>query len=271
MKWDFEDKVAVITGAGKGIGAAVAQGIVKGGGRVAVLDIDVTAGEEVASELGDAGHFFKVDVTDRESTSATINHAAEHFGGIDILVNNAGVVTRHSIANMPPENWDRTVSINLTAVFDCTQAALPHLKARGGGAIVNVCSISGYRFSLIGGVDYTSTKWAVRGLTRQSAYELAQYGIRVNALCPGPTLTPLVHGSMTQEEIDRSAESFPLGDWIDPQDVANGALFLASPAARMCTGIDLVVDGGFLLAGTQPIEDYMEVRGDVAVRATKGN
>jgi len=267
LKWDFEDKVAVITGAGKGIGAAVARGIVDGGGRVAVLDIDVASGEEVAAELGEAGKFFKADVTDRKSTSAAINQAADHLGGLDILVNNAGVVSRHTIANMPPENWDRTVSINLTAVFDCTQAALPHLKARGGGAIVNICSISGYRFSLIGGVDYTSTKWAVRGLTRQSAFELAQYGIRVNALCPGPTLTPLVHGSMTQEEIDRSAKNFPLGKWVDPQDIANGALFLASPASQMCTGTDLVIDGGFLLAGTQPIEDYMDVRGDVAERA----
>ena len=266
MKWDFDDKVAVITGAGKGIGAAVAQGIVEGGGQVAVLDIDVDAGEEVVTKLGDAAQFFKTDVTDRENTTAMINDATAHFGGLDILVNNAGVVSRHTIANMPPENWDRTVSINLTAVFDCTQAALPHFKARGGGAIVNICSISGYRFSLIGGGDYTSTKWAVRGLTRQSAFELAQYGIRVNALCPGPTLTPLVHGSMTQQEIDRSAKNFPLGEWVDPQDIANGALFLASPASRMCTGTDLVIDGGFLLAGTQPIEDYMEVRGDVAER-----
>ena len=264
MKWDFEEKVAVITGAGKGIGAATARGIAEGGGRVAVLDIDEDAGQAVADELGEAGKFFKADVTDRNGIGATIDAVAAHFGGIDILVNNAGVVTRHTIANMPPENWDRTMSINLTAVFDCTRAALPHLKTRGGGAIVNVCSISGHRFSLIGGVDYTSTKWAVRGLTRQSAYELAQYGIRVNALCPGPTLTPLVHGSMTREEIDRAARSFPLGDWVDPRDIANGALFLASPASRMCTGIDLIMDGGFLLVGSQSIEEYMEVRGDVA-------
>ncbi len=262
MKWDFEGKVAVITGAGKGIGAATARGVAEGGGRVAVLDLDADSGRAVAGELGDAGRFLEVDVTDRDSVSAAMEAAAAHFGGIDVLVNNAGVVTRHTIANMPPANWDRTVSINLTAVFDCTQAALPHLKARGGGAVVNVCSVSGYRFSLIGGVDYTSTKWAVRGLTRQSAYELAPYGIRVNALCPGPTLTPLVRGSMTREEIDRTARNFPLGDWVDPRDVANGALFLASPASRMCTGIDLVVDGGFLLVGSQSIEEYMDVRGD---------
>lgn len=265
MKWDFEDKVAVITGAGKGIGAEVAKGVVAGGGKAAILDMDIEAGEGTAAELGESAKFFRADVTDRTEIASAIDAATEYFGGIDILVNNAGVVTRHTIANMPPENWDRTVSINLTGVFNCTQAALPHLKTRGGGAIVNVCSISGYRFSLIGGVDYTATKWAVRGFTRQSAYELAQYGIRVNALCPGPTLTPLVYDSTPQDEIERAAENFPLGDWIDPKDIANGALFLASPAARMCTGIDLVVDGGFLLAGTQSIDEYMDVRGDTAV------
>ena len=270
MKWDFEDKVAVITGAGKGIGAAVSRGIVDGGGKVAVFDVDVEAGEAISGELGEAGQFFKADVTDRDGLATAITGAVAHFGGIDILVNNAGIVTRHTINNMPPENWDRVMSINLTGVFNCTQAALPHLKARGGGAIVNVCSISGYRFSLIGGVDYTSTKWAVRGFTRQSAFELAQYGIRVNALCPGPTLTPMVFESTPQEEIERAAKSFPLGDWIDPEDIANGALFLASPAARMCTGIDLVVDGGFLLVGSQSIEEYMDVRDDVAVGTTEG-
>ena len=267
MKWDFEGKVAVVTGAGKGIGAATARGIAEGGGRVAVLDVDADAGRAVADELGDAGRFIELDVTDRDGIPAAFDAAAARFGGIDVLVNNAGVVTRHTIANMPPENWDRTVSINLTAVFDCARAALPHLKARGGGAIVNVCSISGYRFSLIGGVDYTSTKWAVRGFTRQAAYELAQYGIRVNALCPGPTLTPLVEGSMSPEEIDRAAGNFPLGEWVDPKDAANGALFLASPASRMCTGIDLVVDGGFLLVGAQSIEEYMNARDDAAAGA----
>ena len=265
MQWDFQDKVAVITGAGKGIGAAVARGIVDGGGRVAVFDVDAEAGEAVSDELGDAAKFFAADVADRDGVAAAMQATVEHFGGIDILVNNAGIVTRHTLNNMPPENWDRVISINLTGVFNCTQAALPHIKPRGGGAIVNICSISGYRFSLIGGLDYTSSKWAVRGFTRQSAFELAQYGIRVNALCPGPTLTPLVQESTPQEEIERVAKRFPLGDWIDPADIANGVLFLASPAARMCTGIDLVVDAGFLLLGTQSIEEYMDVRDDVAV------
>ena len=267
MKWDFEDKVAVITGAGKGIGAAVAEGVVNGGGKAAIFDVDAEAGKTVSNELGDEAQFFEADVTDRDGVAAALESTVAHFGGIDILVNNAGIVSRHTLNNMPPENWDRTVSINLTGVFNCTQAALPHIKGRGGGAIVNVCSISGYRFSLIGGVDYTSTKWAVRGFTRQSAFELAQYGIRVNAICPGPTLTPLVYGSMPQEEIEKAAKRFPLGDWVDPEDIANGVLFLASPAARMCTGIDLVVDAGFLLLGTQSIEEYMNVRDDVAVSA----
>jgi NAD(P)-dependent dehydrogenase (short-subunit alcohol dehydrogenase family) len=269
MKWDFTGKVAVVTGAGKGIGAATAHGFADGGAQVAVLDFDRAAGEALAAELGSAARFFHVDVSDPASFTSAVDSAATAFGGVDILVNCAGVITRHTIANMPVENWKRTLSVNLDSIFHGTKAVLPHMKARGGGAIVNIASVSGYRFSLVGGLDYTTSKWGVRGFTRQAAYELGQYGIRVNTVCPGPTLTPMIDNSMDPEERDRAAARFPLGRWLEPADIANGALFLASPAGAMCTGIDLVVDGGFLLLGTQSIEEYMEVRGDEAVGPAK--
>lgn len=266
MKWEFQDKVAIITGGGKGIGAEVARGIVAGGGYVSILEVDSQSAENVANELGERAKIFSADVTDVDSINAAVKATTQNFGGVDILVNNAGIISRHTISNMPVDIWNRTISVNLTGVFNCTKASLPALRARGGGAIVNICSISSYKFSLIGGVDYTSTKWAIRGFTRQSAYELAQYGIRVNALCPGPTLTPLVYNSTPQEEIDREAKNFPLGSWVEVEDIANGVLFLAGSASRMCTGIDLVVDGGFLLSGTQSIDQYMDARGDKSAK-----
>jgi len=263
MAEDFAGKIALVTGGGNGIGAATCRAFAAQGARVAVLDRDAASAERVAVEItgrnGQAAAY-AVDVADRDAFARLTDGITEAWGGIDILVNGAGTTVRRMIGEMGVEDWNRVLAVNLTGAFNGIQAVLPHMRARGGGAIVNIASIAGQRISFGGTANYTASKAGLLGLTRHAAYELAPDGIRVNAVCPGPTATGF-GGAMPSEEAKATrALKIPLGRMCEPDDIADPVLFLAGRAARMITGVALTVDGGVLVKNDVPYEEYFRRR-----------
>ena len=257
MTVDFSGKVVLVTGGGNGIGAASCRGFAKGGARVAVIDRDAAAAQSVAAEIGGGATGHALDVADGAAFANLAAELAAQAGGIDILVNSAGTITRQTIAAMPVADWDRVIAVNLRGPFNGVQAVIPHLKARGGGAIVNIASVAGRRISFGGGANYSASKAGLLGFTRHAAYELAPDRIRVNALCPGPIATGFGGGQLpSEEQKERRAKKIPLGRMVEPEDIANAVLFLASDQSRMCTGIALDVDGGVLISNDIPYEEY---------------
>lgn len=260
MAEDFFGKIAVVTGGANGIGAATCRAFAASGARVAVLDRDVAAAERVATAVGGNARACAVDVADRNALGAVAMAVAEGWGGIDILVNGAGVTVRRMIPEMGPEDWDRVISVNLTGAFNGIQAVLPHMRKRGGGAIVNIASIAGQRISFGGTANYTASKAGLLGLTRHAAYELAPDHIRVNAVCPGPTATAFGGALPSEEAKAVRARKIPLGRMCEPEDIADPILFLAGDGARMITGIALTVDGGVLVKNDTPYDEYFQRR-----------
>ncbi len=257
MTIDFAGKIVLVTGGGNGIGAASCRGFAKGGARVAVIDRDGGAAVSVAAEIGGGATGHALDVADGAAFARLAAEIATQAGGIDILVNSAGTITRQTIAAMPVADWDRVIAVNLRGPFNGVQAVIPHMKARGGGAIVNIASVAGRRISFGGGANYSASKAGLLGFTRHAAYELAPDGIRVNAVCPGPTATGFGGGQLpSEEQKERRAKKIPLGRMVEPKDIADAVLFLASDMSRMCTGIALDVDGGVLISNDIPYEEY---------------
>lgn len=240
----LKNKVAVVTGAGGGIGAAIARAVVAEGGRVALLDVNPSAAEELAAELGEAAAAFEADVTSLDRLEAVAAAASERFGGIDALVNNAGIRIVKSFLDHTEEDWRRILDVNLTGQFLAAKAVVPHLIARGKGKIVNVASIAG-----IGGrpnrVAYVAAKFGIVGLTRALAMDLSADNICVNALCPSMIASPLNAALAEDGEIGpRWARDNLARRWGRPEDVAKVAVFLASDDADYVTGSEYRVDGG---------------------------
>jgi NAD(P)-dependent dehydrogenase (short-subunit alcohol dehydrogenase family) len=257
MAFDFAGKIVLVTGGGNGIGAACSRAFAAAGARVAVIDRDGAAAERIAAEIGNRASGYSLDVADGEAFARLVNDIASKEGGIDVLVNSAGTITRQTIAAMPVADWDRIIAVNLRGPFNGTQAVIPHMKKRGGGAIVNIASVAGRRISFGGGANYSASKAGLLGFTRHAAYELAPDKIRVNAVCPGPTVTGF--GGAQLPSAERQAErakKIPLGRMVEPEDIADAVLFFASDMARMCTGIALDVDGGLLISNDVPYEQY---------------
>jgi NAD(P)-dependent dehydrogenase (short-subunit alcohol dehydrogenase family) len=263
MTEDFTGKVALVTGGGNGIGAATCRAFAAAGAQVAIVDRNAAAAEAIAAEITSRnGHAAShaIDVADRDAFARLTEGIAEAWGGIDILVNGAGTTVRRMIGEMSAEDWDRVLAVNLTGAFHGIQAVLPHMRARGGGAIVNIASIAGQRISFGGTANYTASKAGLLGLTRHAAYELAPDGIRVNAVCPGPTATGFGGAVPTEETKAERARKIPLGRMCEPEDIADPILFLAGDAARMITGVALTVDGGVLVKNDVPYEEYFRRR-----------
>ena len=250
----FKNQVVVITGGASGIGEATARAIVEHGGSVVIADLQQDRGAALVEELGAAAVFRRTDVTVETDIEAAVAAAGESFGGITGMVNNAGIVGAvGSIMDTSAEAFDRTMAILSRAVFLGVKHAARAMKDKGG-AIVSLSSTAG----LIGGQGphvYTMAKHAVVGLTRSAASELSQYGIRVNAVAPGGTVTPMIHALAGGDpELARTvvAEASPLGFACMPEDIANAILYLLSAESRYVTGHTLAVDAGITTAGSTP-------------------
>ena len=239
-------KVALITGGARGQGAAEARVFAAEGAKVVVTDVLDDDGALVAKELGDGAVFLHHDVTEPEEWRSVVTSAVDAFGRLDVLVNNAGIFRYTPLATTPVEQFDLVVRINQRSVFLGTQAVIPAMTAAGGGSIVNISSIAGLRGSS-GTAAYSASKWAVRGMTKVAAMELAPLKIRVNSIHPGIIDTPMLNDLLfTGEAAARQAigDRIPLGEVATAEQVARMALFLASDESDHSTGAEFVVDGG---------------------------
>lgn len=254
MERSLNGKVAVITGGASGIGEATARLFVAEGAAVVIADVQDAAGEALASELGRAV-FVRTDVSVEREVEAAVAAAERHFGRLDCIVNNAGFVgSIGSIMEMPVEHWRATLAVLQDGVFYGIKHGARAMSKHGGGSILSISSVAGLNGGF-GAHAYTVAKHAVIGLTRTAASELARLNIRVNAVAPGTTLSPLIAG-LVDEDYDAATklitESSPMGATLMPADIAATLAFLASDAARLITGQVLAVDAGATTARTAP-------------------
>jgi 3alpha(or 20beta)-hydroxysteroid dehydrogenase len=232
-------KVAVISGAARGMGASHARTLVAQGAKVVAGDILDDEGKALADELGDAARFVHLDVTDPDQWAAAVAYAVDEFGRLDVLVNNAGIVNGAQLQSFELAEWQRIIDVNLTGTFLGVRAAVEPMIAAGGGSIINVSSIEGLRGSpWVHG--YVASKFGVRGLTKSAALELAPHGIRVNSIHPGLIRTQMTAG------VPEDFLTIPLGRSADPVEVSNFVLFLASDESSYATGSEFVIDGGLV-------------------------
>lgn len=248
----LKDKLALVTGGGRGIGAAIAEGLAGAGAKVVVADRDLAVAEAVAEAIrgkGGAAHALPVDVADRASVQDLARRLGD-IGPVDILINNAGIAPGSTILGADAEAcWDQTLGVNLTGMFNVTRALVPDL-ARTRGCVVNLASIASFVTSR-SSVAYAASKGGVRSLTIALACELAPQGIRVNAVAPGVVDTPMERESIAEAEAGGGhwfRLRAPLGRMGAPQDIVGPVLFYASPLSNFVTGTVLPVDGGFLVS-----------------------
>ena len=251
----FDGKVVLVSGAARGMGATEAALFAEEGATVIVGDIEAGAGEGVVTSISSKGgtaSFIALDVTREESWRGAVEETVDRFGRLDVLVNNAGTGARSSFEDTPLEEWNRVNDVNLTGTFLGIRAVLPVMKGRRGGSIINVSSVMG----LVGAIypdlskaqapAYAASKAAVRLLTRTAAAQYARYGIRVNTVVPGFTMTEM--GRSSWEDPERRSlflPHIPMQRWAEPEEIAKAVLFLASDDSSYVTGSDLVVDGGY--------------------------
>jgi 3alpha(or 20beta)-hydroxysteroid dehydrogenase len=241
----LDGKVALITGAARGQGAAAARRFVEEGARVTIADIRDELGKELAAELGAAAIYQHLDVTSEEDWTAAVAETLSTFGQLDILVNNAGIVHVSSIVDTSLADYERVIKVNQVGTFLGMRAVIPALKDAGGGSIVNVSSVEG-----LGGMPYlaayTASKFAVRGMTKAAAMELGGFGIRVNSVHPGVIDTEMVREAAGGAEVDMSrvGKRVALRRVGRPEEIANLQVFLASDESSYSTGAEFVADGG---------------------------
>ena len=252
----LDDKIAVITGGGAGMGRAACERFAAEGARVVVADANGDAAAEVAAAIGDAARAVTVDVRDASQVEAMIRVAVDTWGGLDVLYNNAGVSPGDDDTplNTSEETWDFTFDVNVKGLFLCCKYGLSAMLDSGGGSIVNVASFVAHMGAATPQIAYTSSKGAVLSMTREIAAIYARQGIRANALCPGPVLTPLLAKFLSDDEKrERRLVHIPIGRFGEAEEMVNGALFLASDESSFMTGQSLLIDGGITSAYTTPI------------------
>jgi NAD(P)-dependent dehydrogenase (short-subunit alcohol dehydrogenase family) len=251
----LDGKVAVITGAGGGMGREAALLFCEEGARVCVADVDADAAEKTAAEAGEA-FATKVDVADSDSVREMYEQTAEHYGGIDVLYNNAGISPPDddSILVTEPDAWQRVQDVNTKGVYLCCKHGIPHLLERGGGSVINVASFVALVGAATSQISYTASKGAVLSLSRELGVQFARQGIRVNALCPGPVETPLLLRIFGDDPAayERRRIHLPMGRLAKPREIVNAALFLASDESSYVNGATFLVDGGLTAAYVTP-------------------
>ena len=243
-------KVAVVTGAARGIGLAIAEKFLETGYRVALLDIDETTLAQTAEALRERPEAIAIvcDVSDPQQVQASIDRIADHFGRIDVLVNNAGRAIFKPAQETTFEDWSWILATNLNGPFLCTQACAPVMLETGGGSVVNIASISGVRASTLR-IAYGTSKAALMHLTKQQAVEYGNLGIRVNAIAPGPVETAMAAQVHSADIRTSYRDAIPLARYGTPQEIADAVAFLCSDGASFINGQILAVDGGFDAAG----------------------
>ncbi|MYC07423.1 MAG: SDR family oxidoreductase [Chloroflexi bacterium] len=248
----LEGKAAIITGGASGIGRAICELFAEEGARLTIADIDTDGGEQTLASVRAAGgeaQFVATDVSKEADVQAMVQAAADAYGAVNILVNDAAAFVFGEVQDISDADWARVFGVNVVGQAYCVKHVLPHMQAAGGGAIVNLASVSGF-IAQPGFIPYNASKGAVMQLTRCLAMDLAPHNIRVNAVCPGSVLTPATErhrqfvGADPEEFLAEAGASNFMKRVADPREIAYGALFLASDEASFVTGTPLVMDGG---------------------------
>jgi 3-oxoacyl-[acyl-carrier protein] reductase len=245
--YDFTNRVAIVTGAARGLGRAAAERLYELGASVAVNVRDKARAHEVVSSLGDRALAVPGDVSASGAPEDIVRHTLDRFGRVDILVNNAAVARSTRFPDLSAEEFRETVEVNLTAPFLFTKAVLPAMKAQKYGRIVNISSTAGRMVSTLGSAAYTASKTGLLGLTRAAAKELGRFGITINAICPGMIDTELTHENASAELLERLAAGYPVPRLGTAREVADLICFIASPVAGYITGASLDINGGDLM------------------------
>jgi len=247
----LEGKVAVITGAGSGMGRVAAQMFAAEGAKVVVAEFAADAGEETVRQVTDAGgeaSFVKADVSREDDARAMVDHAVERFGRIDVLYNNAGIMPEadHSVTDTDVAVWDQVMAVNLRGVFLGCKYAIPRMVEQGSGSVINISSFVAIIGCSVPQDAYTASKGAVLSLTRSLAVQFGPKGVRSNAICPGPIETPLLMDWLLKDEAAKQLRLArnPTGRFGKPEEIVNAAIYLASDESRWTNGAHFVIDGG---------------------------
>jgi NAD(P)-dependent dehydrogenase (short-subunit alcohol dehydrogenase family) len=248
---ELKDKVAIVTGAGRGIGEGIASVLAREGAKLMIVDMNLDDANSVVGKIEAAGGkaiAARTDISKKADVDAMVAQTIEAFGTVDILANNAGIEGPPCLLqDMTEAQWDRVLGVNLKGTFFCCQAVLPTMIAKGKGRIINIASTAAIRMTFFGSADYTVSKHGVAGLTQHLAWEVADHRITVNAVCPGGVLTPLMEQHTTADFRDKVVRRLvPLGRFDTIEDIGEAVSFLASDRAAMITGQMLAVDGGLL-------------------------
>ena len=249
-KDEFANKVAIVTGAGQGMGKAVAERLAQGGSKIVVFDINSDQAEAAISSLNEYSSESMVvtgDVTKKDDVEKAVKDTVDRFGQVDILINNAGVLRPTAVIDIDEKEWDWVVAVNLKGTFLFSQAVLKIMRKNNWGRIVNFSSTAGKNISTVGGAHYTSAKAAILGFTRHLAKEEAGHGITVNSVCPGLIDTEMVRNTIDPVKTQKYADSFPISRLGEPEEVAELVAFLCSNRAAYITGESLDINGGDLM------------------------
>ena len=250
MAMRLSNKVAIITGSASGMGQAAAELFAREGASVVVTDINAEMGEATVRGIRDAGGraiFVKANVADEDEVKQMVSVAIDAFGRVDVLYNNAGIMPSDdgSVTDLTEATWDRILDVNLKSAFLCSKYTIPHMMEQGKGSIINIASFVAFMGCTVPQDAYTASKGGMLSLTKSFAVQYGRYGIRCNAICPGPIETPLLRNLWTSEEArDLRLSRIPLGRFGEPQDIIYMALYLASDESSWTTGAWLVIDGG---------------------------